>query len=522
MAENSDGTENTEASYLFKYIILTQIVVYMEAGAVPALLSQLKEAFDLTYLQQGALGGLVYFFLSVTCPFAGIIFRHFNLRTVMGVMLTLNTLVTLAFALTPTGMTSMLLSMRSLIGVTQAFLMIYSPVWVDQFAPASKLTKWMSYLQAGVPVGVMFGYVMGAAAEWFGGCESLSCWRVPFIIQTVLCTPLALGTFFIPMRHISKSDMSRSITKGGEHAESTADRFAGEKSFVAGSRLSDEDIYRHDVDANHAKQSSSRANENTEAPSDSLDSVSLVLENNSCRDRLNSAYLIDAEPMDQPSMARDLCTLVCNSLFLSIVFALSCLYFVVNGVQFWATDYMISELHGDKSVVYLLFIVTTATAPILGVVFGGWIIDKTGGYRGLENRARALKYNVVFGILAVGIAIPCPFFNNVYATVIFLWFILFFGACILPSATGIFISAVPAELRPLASSFSVTCFNLLGYCLSPVLSSLVMTWTQSYRWGFRLTLWWSLPALLVLLFGWRKAVKDIGKGRDRYESLEES
>ena len=39
---------------------------------------------------------------------------------------------------------------RALIGFTQAPIIVYLPVWVDEFAPEGHETMWMSILQASV------------------------------------------------------------------------------------------------------------------------------------------------------------------------------------------------------------------------------------------------------------------------------------------------------------------------------------------------------------------------------------
>ena len=92
-----------EASYIFKYIVLVQVIMYMESGAIPALLNTLKapENFDLRKIEQGALGGVVYLMLSLTCPFAGLLFRKFEAKDVMSFALLFNLTATLAFAFTP-------------------------------------------------------------------------------------------------------------------------------------------------------------------------------------------------------------------------------------------------------------------------------------------------------------------------------------------------------------------------------------------------------------------------------------
>lgn len=38
-------------------------------------------------------------------------------------------------------------------GATQAFCVIYAPVWVNEFSPKEKSTTWMGILHAFVPIG---------------------------------------------------------------------------------------------------------------------------------------------------------------------------------------------------------------------------------------------------------------------------------------------------------------------------------------------------------------------------------
>lgn len=55
-----------------------------------------------------------------------------------------------------------------------------------------------------------------------------------------------------------------------------------------------------------------------------------------------------------------------------------------------------------------------------------------------------------------------------------LWFVLFFGACIMPTATGIIVDCVPREYQAANSSFSQLLYNIFGYFMAPVLSAVIM------------------------------------------------
>jgi hypothetical protein len=76
---------------------------------------------------------------------------------------------------------------------------------------------------------------------------------------------------------------------------------------------------------------------------------------------------------------------------------LSALYFVVSGVQFWGTSFLIVSLGAPVGIVQALFITCAATAPTLGVTFGGWIVDRHGGYKGVKQRFIALRICCIMG-----------------------------------------------------------------------------------------------------------------------------
>ena len=61
-------------------------------------------------------------------------------------------------------------------------------------------------------------------------------------------------------------------------------------------------------------------------------------------------------------------------------------------------------------------------------------------------------------------------------------------------------------MKNFASAVSQMAYNLLGYCLSPLLSGIVMTATGSRVWGFRLVMGWSVIGAVCMLLAWRSAV----------------
>lgn len=144
------SSERRDLSYLFKFLLLANFLQYMEAGAVPALLLSISEAFDMDAGQQGLLGGVVYLSLGIGGPFAGYLLRHNDHKSVISFAVSSNMFFTLLWALTPIGLqfsTMMFIGMRFMMGLCQCIVCVYLPLWTNENAPADKRTTWMSYLQ---------------------------------------------------------------------------------------------------------------------------------------------------------------------------------------------------------------------------------------------------------------------------------------------------------------------------------------------------------------------------------------
>lgn len=692
-----------EASYLFKYLIVTQMVVYLEAGAIPCLLDQLSVSLGMTATQQGALGGVVYLALSAASPLCAYFLHRFNPKHVLGLSLIFNNIAVLMLAFTPTGYAfsaNMMIIARGLIGFTQAFPCVYTPLWVDEYAPREKVAGWMSYLQGSVPMGVMLGYFIGTVSNWVvpESFQLIETWRWPFVVQFVAMCPIMVAIFFVPQKHlIIRSDSDKSPTGSIASAASSSDHSSAMASTsdisdenrpmeiaeelmatvgnedvtvqrkksktqqqpkstgyidpeaffddeaeplnlrhtisggeaLAGFNAGDNDamvrggpvsrsgfLHKEEEDVllasagmyggssqrglrqlvqNHQNHfsasendvgsssfrrgtqllsSSSRGGNGGNAGSDletgdmnnepltptSISIAHLTATASSPAGRgpprsQSSTYgafdtslrspnrsILDAsileeefiEVYEQGSFSDGLYELAHIPIFCLIVGGLTAVYFVVTGVQYWSTIFMIKSLHASKYLVNGLFVVVAGTGPIFGVFYGGWLIDRYGGYIGVEQRAKSLGICMVLGITAFLISAVTTFFNDIYITAAFLWLLLFFGGSILPACTGIFISVVPAEHRALASSLSVMVFNLFGYSLSPYLTGLMMEWVLlhqgkpgsyfescdeacAYRLGFRFCLFWSLWSFICIGSAYKLAKRQAEEARQVLE-----
>ena len=54
---------------------------------------------------------------------------------------------------------------------------------------------------------------------------------------------------------------------------------------------------------------------------------------------------------------------------------------MVTGIQFWVSDYMLTVIGENKAIVFPSYVIVTITAPTLGVLSGGILSHKSGGYK---------------------------------------------------------------------------------------------------------------------------------------------
>ena len=102
---------------------------------------------------------------------------------------------------------------------------------------------------------------------------------------------------------------------------------------------------------------------------------------------------------------------------------------MVTGIQFWVTDYMVTFLHADPNAVVAAFALASLTGPTAGVFFGGWVVDKRGGYKDETGHSTviALECCVIFGMCALAAAIVTVAVRSFIGAIIALWLVLFCG-----------------------------------------------------------------------------------------------
>lgn len=175
-------------------------------------------------MEEGLLGAVVYIGVAGSSIVAGPVFHFLNVKWTLVLMTIVNGAASTLFALGKS--TIVLLMSRAVVGITQAFPIIYAPVFVDTFAPKARATLWMSMVLLASPVGIMLGYAAGVFATSLERSSPLDCvldpWRVPLLLQGIVLLVFGAFGLLVPERHLVAG---RTMSPGPLMVPSSANAF---------------------------------------------------------------------------------------------------------------------------------------------------------------------------------------------------------------------------------------------------------------------------------------------------------
>jgi len=186
---------NSIQIFWFVVIWITNILVNVDHGWIPACTVTLKKDLNLDNASLGVLGSVVYWGLLLGSFTSPPIFHHFNVKSIILCCILFNMFCLIGF--TQFSDFVILCLFRFGVGFFQVFLWIYFPVWIDIFADITKKTIWLTILQSSVPLGVVTGYGMTAIFD-----QEFGNWRYSYYVQTIVYFFLMIVFFLIPQDYI--------------------------------------------------------------------------------------------------------------------------------------------------------------------------------------------------------------------------------------------------------------------------------------------------------------------------------
>ena len=183
-------------------------------------------------------------------------------------------------------------------------------------------------------------------------------------------------------------------------------------------------------------------------------------------------YDSDGENIDESSFFKRLCMILKNYTFMLLCVSITGLYYILAGIQYWVSLYMIEVLKVEKSLVFTTFGIISITGPVGGVIVGGIVITKLGGC----EVPKALYISLAIAFACGMVAAPIPFVtgkDNYFLFCALLWLLLFAGGFMLGPMTGIMLAIVDDSLKTTANSVANLIYNLGGYMPGPYLYGIV-------------------------------------------------
>ena len=189
-----------------------------------------------------------------------------------------------------------------------------------------------------------------------------------------------------------------------------------------------------------------------------------------------------------------------------IMLAITSLYFVISGLQFWMTAYLVTVISAPQNEVFTFYTLMCLISPTLGFSLSIILFNCIGGY----GSRGALGLCLLVSALGMLFSIAMPRGNIQSIVFCLLSLVYFFNSLVLAPLTGIMLRTVPHEGRATANSLANLCYNILGYGLAPLVfgfiadshsddEALIDDPIKSMRFAMKILMIWSLFVFIFLM-----------------------
>ena len=466
------------------YFILLYISIVMELdqGVLSSTTDSLSKDMELNDSQLGGLGSMIFLGKSIGCLIFFTLINKLN-RKYMLLVTSFLTILSLILT-TQTKNLALLYICRIVVGIAQSYLGIYSPVWADQFGIHKYKSIILSLQHLSSSLGYLFGYVMGI---WLG-------WVLAFYVQNImLLIPIVILIFisdkFFSMSLMPVKSKLKLLKTENEDNKEKKDKIEDEIKKIKTTIL-DDSYEEEKIDNKHNGEFKEKdGDNNNEEESINLDDDISLFED----------LQKQGEDMSKGSIKLQIKAIIKSPLFILINITLCSIYAIVAAIQFWINDYLQYGLKIEEAQTrFIMFGSVIVTSPPLGMIIGGIILSKVGGY----EAEKAIYIPLIASLIVVIFANLAPLSTNVYIFLPLFWVYFFSGSAVIPAANGISLVSVDKKFAGAASSISILVYNVLGRFPGPNLYAFFKSWVDdpSSRTPMWLLLNVSVIGFLAVLF----------------------
>ena len=569
----SFAINRTRRWILFFLFAIINLLMNFDHGTIPAATEQIRSFLNLSDSQLGLFGSFVFAGVIIGSLISMTVINICNRKYILMICLILCGISLFIFTITKAYV--LLCIDRVIIGVFQAFISIYLPLWCEQFGVETKKTTMMALIQVAPPLGVLIGYIITTLLNmyltylpYFGDIEKDKRWLFSFYIQSFIIWGISISLLFFSDKYFnskarrvpleveeSLNDIERKTT-GNPDLKKISFFYEGNQNYAEEKTNLDEikeknsspNIYEKAEDDEYkdededeendknikkeemkeikeeiiVKKENDKNNENIDNSDNIKDNKdeNKISNNENIEKNLNENSSNDKNKKEEISFLQKLKIIFSEPLFICSCLILAVLYFIVTCVQYWSSDYMLIalEIEDEKKRLYS-FTTICLTSPTLGLILGGYIVDKIGGY----SKKGSLIFTVIVSFLSILPAIPLPLVDSLYVYAILLWLLLFCGASMIPTYQGIAIASLPKNIQGSGNSFVIFFNNLLGYLPAPFVYGFLKDLfsdendpKKGSRYAHRMTIW---ITSLVTVFVCTATIVRFKKGKEYDEKM---
>jgi len=436
---------------VFTILNIVFILMGLDQGILSSTTSHLTEDIDIkdtTVL--GGLGGMIFLGTAIGCVFSFTLINKFNRKYLLLATLCFDVLS--LFLTTQTTKIPLLYLCRVIAGLTQSFLAIYIPVWSDQFGIHKYKSIWLSIVHISSSLGYLFGYILGIIMEWE---NSFYLQNILIIIHIVIIFFVLPDLYFsmnlLPLKaklNLIKEKDENKIIKDIKNIDIDMNSISNDNNelLIKKNEEKEEKEEKEKKEEKEEKESNSKKEE---------DEISLFED-----------IQVKNEDIRKISVISHLKVLIKSPIFILMNITLASMFIIVSAVQFWINDYLENGLLVDdeKKRLYA-FAFVVITSPVGGIILGGILSNKLGGY----DTEKAIYIPLITSFLVCILANIIPLTSNLYVFIPLFWTYLFLGSVLLPVVSGIILVSVDKKFAGSASSVSTLLYNILGRLPGPIL-----------------------------------------------------
>ena len=425
--------------------LLISIINSMDSGLFTSASTIIKESLQIDDTKFGLFGSCNHFGRIFGTILFMFIFNFFNRKNLLIISFFIDCFS--IFCFTITNKIIILLISRVLNGFCTSFVIIYFPIWIDQFGIQNKKTLMMSLLQMAFPVGMIIGYSINTLL----GSEK---WKITLLIETISLFICNLFIIFIPKKYYSKKLCFKQHFDGLEKIK--------KKKKIKLRNKANQDLKLMNKDTNIGLTNpKNRTNIETNRNS-------LFSDNNLEKIKNDDIF----------TFKKKVKYIISNKIFISTILYKSINQFILSGLTFWLTDYLENILNEKNSFQRLyIYISTIVIGPIIGIALGGFIGSLTGGY----EKKNSILAIFILQAISVTFSVFVPLVDNINLFTLYLTIFNTFMSSVIPVNTGLILWTLPKNLKGFGNGVGNLFTTIIGKFPSPFLYGYIQNKFNDYN-----------------------------------------